>query len=79
MLELMTKLDYPEDIVIATGEARSVRDLCRCVFDKLGLNYEDHITINKRFLQPQELPYLRGDRSKSKELLDWEPQYSLRP
>ena len=53
MLELMTKLDYPEDIVIATGEARSVRDLCRCVFDKLGLNYEDHITINKRFLRPQ--------------------------
>ena len=77
MLELMTKLDYPEDIVIATGEARSVRDLCRCVFDKLGLNYEDHITINKRFLRPQELPYLRGDRSKSKELLDWEPQYSF--
>tara|TARA_B100001287_G_C22677546_1_gene528482 strand:+ start:1156 stop:2118 length:963 start_codon:yes stop_codon:yes gene_type:complete len=68
----------PEDIVISTGKAYSVRELCEVVFKELGLNYEDHIVINKRFLRPQELPYLRGDSSKGRKMLNWEPEFTFR-
>ncbi len=67
----------PEDIVISTGKAHSVRDLCDLVFKKLNLNYKDHIVINKKFFRPEELPYLQGDSKKGRNLLPWEPEYSF--
>ena len=66
-----------EDIIISTGEAHSVRELCEFVFNKLGLNYKDHVVINKRFFRPEELPYLKGDSSKGRNLLDWKPTFSF--
>ena len=68
----------PEDIVISTGKAHSVRELCKEVFDHLGLNYEDHIVINKKYFRPEELPYLQGDSKKGRKLLSWEPKYTFR-
>jgi GDPmannose 4,6-dehydratase len=66
-----------DDFVIATGKTYSVRDLCRIVFDKLGMNYTDYIVQNDKFKRPEELNYLCGDASKAKKLLGWEPSYSF--
>ena len=69
--------DAPDDIVISTGDAHSVRDLCEYVFAKLGMNYLDHIEIDPRYLRPQELPYLRGDSSYGRSLLNWTPTFTF--
>ena len=65
------------DFVIATGETRSVRDMCKYVFTKLNLNYEDYITQNEKYLRPEELPYLKGDATKAKTILKWKPEYTF--
>ena len=69
--------DEPDDFVIATGETHSVRDMCLYVFNALGMNYEDYVVQDPRLLRPQELPRLRGDSSKAREVLGWEPEYTF--
>jgi GDPmannose 4,6-dehydratase len=71
-------LQQPEanDWVVATGETRSVRDMCEYVFTKLGLNYKDYVVQNEKFLRPEELPYLRGDSTKIRKL-GWTPTYTF--
>ena len=76
MIKLLD-LDEPDDIVISTGVTNSVRDLCKTVFDKLNMNYEDYIVINKKFIRPQELPFLCGDATKAKDILGWSPKYDF--
>jgi GDPmannose 4,6-dehydratase len=51
--------------------------MCKYVFGQLGLNYEDYIVQNPKFLRPEELPYLKGDHTKIKETLGWEPEYTF--
>jgi len=66
-----------DDFVVATGETRSVRDMCDVCFNYLGLNYEDYLKINPKFLRPEELPYLKGDCSKLKKNFDWKRDYTF--
>lgn len=68
--------DKPDEFVIATGQTRSVREVCDFVFEELGLDYRDYVTVNPAFLRPQELPYLRGDATKSRTILGWKPKYT---
>lgn len=68
---------HPEDFVVATGETRSVREMCSYVFNKLGMDYQDHIIINEKFKRPDELKYLKGDCSKIKGILQWKPEYTF--
>jgi len=56
----------PDDFVVATSKTHSVRELCEYVFKNLGMNYQDYVTQNAKFLRPEELKYLRGDASKFK-------------
>jgi GDPmannose 4,6-dehydratase len=74
---LILQQDKPEDWVVATGETRSVRDMCEYVFGKLGLDCNDYIIQNPKFLRPQELPYLKGDSSKIRKVTGWEPEYTF--
>lgn len=67
----------PEEFIVSTGETHSVRDLCRIVFSKLDLNYEDYIVQNTKFMRPEELKYLKGDCSKTREILGWKPEYTF--
>ena len=76
MVKLLQHKDA-EDLVISTGEAHSVRELCDIVFKKLNLDYKNHVKINKKFLRPEELPYLKGDCSKGKRMLNWSPSYTF--
>ncbi len=72
-------LNHPtaEEFIVATGETHSVRDLVETVFAKLELNYEDYVVQNPKYMRPEELKYLKGDSSKSREILGWEPEYTF--
>lgn len=76
-MHLILQQDTPDDWVVATGETRSVRDMCEYVFNKLGLNYTDYVTQNEKFLRPEELPYLKGDSSRIRNILGWKPEYTF--
>jgi GDPmannose 4,6-dehydratase len=70
---LMLQRPEPEDYVIATGIAHSVRDLCRIAFERVDLDYERFVTVDPRLYRPAEVDHLRGDPSKAKANLPWEP------
>ena len=65
------------DWVVATGESHTVRDLCKYAFDALGMNYEDYVVQNQKFLRPEELKYLKGDSSEIRAVLGWKPKYTF--
>lgn len=67
----------PDEFIVATGETHSVRNLCEVVFNKLGMDYKDYIVQNPIYMRPEELKYLKGDPSKSKEILGWSPDYTF--
>jgi GDPmannose 4,6-dehydratase len=74
---LMLQQDEPEDYVIATGEAHSVRELVDIAFGHLDLDPEQYVRIDERFMRPAEVDHLIGDYSKAKEKLGWEPRTSF--
>jgi len=76
-MHMITNHNVPDDFVVATGETHSVRDLCETVFSKLGMDYNDYVTQDKRFLRPEELNYLKGDPARAKEILGWKPEYTF--
>ena len=76
-MHLMLQQDKPDDWVVATGQTHSVRQMCDYVFSKLNMNYQDYIIQNPKFMRPEELPYLKGDSTKIRTELGWEPKYSF--
>jgi GDPmannose 4,6-dehydratase len=76
-MHLILQQDQPGDWVVATGETRSVRDMCEYVFGKLGLDYTQFVVQNEKFLRPEELPYLKGDSTKIRTELGWAPTYTF--
>jgi GDPmannose 4,6-dehydratase len=70
----MLQQDRPDDYVIATGESHSVRELCEVAFGALDLDWEKHVEIDPRYFRPAEVDELRGDMTKAKRLLKWEPK-----
>jgi GDPmannose 4,6-dehydratase len=66
-----------DEFIVATGETHSVRDLCESVFSKLDMDYRDYIVQNPKYMRPEELKYLKGDSSKSRKVLGWEPEYTF--
>ena len=70
---LMLQQDQPDDYVIATGTAHSVRDLVEAAFGHVGLDWNKHVGVDPRFLRPAEVDLLIGDPSKAKKHLGWEP------
>ena len=74
---MMLQQDVPDDYVVATGVAHSVRDFCRLAFDHVGLDYEDHVATDAALLRPAEVDTLRGDATKAREKLGWEPTVSF--
>jgi len=73
---LILQQDKPGDWVVATGETRSVRNMCEYVFSKLGLDYKKYVVQNDKFLRPEELPYLKGDSSRIR-TLGWKLEYTF--
>ena len=74
---LMLQQDTPDDFVIATGVDRTIREFCQTAFACVDLDWEQYVTLDKRFLRPAEVEILRGDPSKAKRVLAWEPEVSF--
>ena len=70
---MMLQQDEPDDYVISTGVAHSVRDLVDTAFAHAGLDPGKHVKLDKAFLRPAEVEHLIGDCSKARERLGWRP------
>lgn len=70
----MLQQDTPDDYVIATGETHSVREFVKLAFEHVGLNWKDHVIIDKTFYRPAEVHLLIGDCAKARRKLGWKPK-----
>lgn len=69
--------DVADDFVVSTMETHSVRDMCNVVFNYLELKAEDYVVQNPKYMRPEELPYLKGDSTKTRTILGWKPEYTF--
>ena len=69
--------DEPSDWIVATGESKTVRQMCEYVFRKLNMDYKDYVVQNPKFMRPEELKYLRGDSLRTRKELKWTPKYTF--
>jgi GDPmannose 4,6-dehydratase len=74
---LMLQQDEPEDFVIATNETHSVRELVERAFARVDVDPAGHVGTDPEHYRPAEVDHLRGDYSKAKEKLGWEPRTSF--
>ncbi|HUZ43088.1 MAG TPA: GDP-mannose 4,6-dehydratase [Acidimicrobiales bacterium] len=70
---LMLQQETPGDYVVATGETHSVREFCELAFAHAGLDYQEHVTFDERFMRPAEVDLLVGDPSRARQVLGWKP------
>jgi GDPmannose 4,6-dehydratase len=68
---MMLQQDKPGDYVVATGVGASVKDFVDASFKHVGLNWEDHVELDKRYIRPTEVDALIGDPSKAERVLGW--------
>lgn len=72
---LMLQQDTPDDYVVATGEPRTIREFLDAAFKHIDiLDWSDYVSIDQRFIRPAEVDVLRGDYTKAKTDLNWEPK-----
>ena len=71
---LMLQQKEPDDYVIATNEAHSIKEFAEKAFDIAGLDWQEYVKVDKRFLRPLDVNFLQGDYSKAKKKLGWEPE-----
>jgi GDPmannose 4,6-dehydratase len=74
---LMLQQDTPEDYVIGTNSAYTIRDLCQIAFEHAGLDWEKHVVSDERFIRPTEIAASRGNYAKAKTDLGWEPKVTF--
>jgi len=71
---MMLQQEEPDDYVLATGEMHSVREFLEVAFSHVGLDWEDHVEVDRFFMRPAEVEELCGKPEKAKEKLSWEPK-----
>jgi GDPmannose 4,6-dehydratase len=71
---LMLQQDKPEDFVVATGETHSVQEFCDLAFAHAGLDWQEYVTQDERFMRPAEVDLLIGDAAKARDKLGWAPK-----
>ena len=74
---LMLQQDNGGDYVIGTGRQHTVEEFAQRAFAHVGLNYKDHVVIDKKFIRPAEVDTLLADYTKAKKILKWEPKISF--
>ncbi|RMH09326.1 MAG: GDP-mannose 4,6-dehydratase [Nitrospirae bacterium] len=75
---LMLQQDQPDDYVIGTGEAHSVREFLDEAFGYVGLDWNDYVRIDQRYYRPTEVDYLLADARKARNQLGWIPRLGFR-
>src|SRR3954464_9642039 len=71
---LMLQQESPDDYVISTDETHSVREFCQLAFGHAGLEYQDYVVQDERFMRPAEVDLLVGDSRKARKTLGWRPE-----
>ena len=75
---LMLQQDKPDDYVIATGKAHTIREFLDRAFKHIGIiDWSNYIGEDKRYMRPAEVDVLRGDSTKAREVLGWKPKTSF--
>lgn len=69
----MLQRDQPDDFVIASGIAHSLEEFVATAFDKVGLNWRDHVDHDPSLARPSDISCSLGDATKAARLLDWRP------
>lgn len=75
---LMLQQDDPDDYVMGTGEAHSVKEFLTEAFEYAGLDWQEHVKIDQRYFRPLEVELLVADASKAKEKLGWQPRVTFK-
>jgi GDPmannose 4,6-dehydratase len=73
-MQAMLALDAPQDLVIASGQDRSVEDFVSAAFAQVDLDWRDHVQEDQSLYRKNELPCLRGDSTVARSLLNWAPK-----
>ncbi|BCY18246.1 GDP-mannose 4,6-dehydratase [Leptolinea sp. HRD-7] len=71
---MILQQENPNDYVIGTGEAHTVREFLEEAFGYVDLDYNDFVKIDPRYFRPTEVDYLLADATRSRKLLKWEPR-----
>lgn len=66
--------DDPSDYVIGTGHSISVRDFLQSAFTYAGLDWQNHVKTDQRYMRPTDVPHLEADVTRAKRQLGWEPK-----
>jgi len=74
---MMLQADKPDDYVVATGEAYSVREFVDKTFQMLDMDPEQYVEIDPRYFRPAEVDFLQGDSTKIRKALGWKPEVSF--
>lgn len=74
---LMLQKDTPSDYVIATGKTHSVKEFAELAFSIVGLNWQDYVKVDEKLYRPAEVFELKGDYSKAKKELGWQPHVTF--
>ncbi|MDN3311635.1 GDP-mannose 4,6-dehydratase [Microbacterium oryzae] len=67
----MLQVDEPEDFVLATGVGYTIKDFLEASFGHVGLDWQEFVRFDERYLRPTEVDALIGDPSKAEQKLDW--------
>ena len=74
----MLQQDRPDDYVVATGTALTIRDFLSLVFGRLDMDWEEYVAIDPRYFRPAEVDHLEGDASKAYAVLGWQAQTDIK-
>lgn len=74
---LILQQPEPDDYVIATGQSHSVREFAEKAFQLVGLNWQEYVVRDERFLRPLDVDLLKGDSRKAREKLGWQAKVGL--
>jgi GDPmannose 4,6-dehydratase len=69
----MMQQPSPDDYLIATNETHSVQELCEIAFARAGLDWQEHVVIDPKFVRPAEVDHLIGNPAKARAVLGWAP------
>lgn len=74
----MLQQKNPDDFVVATGEAHSVKEFLEYAFELAGLNWKRHVRVDSRYFRPTEVDNLLGDATKAAKVLKWKPRVKFK-
>jgi GDPmannose 4,6-dehydratase len=75
---MMLQQDRPDDYVIGTSEAHTVREFVELAFETANLDWHEYVEVDPRYFRPAEVDYLLADASKARRVLGWEPTVTFK-